>query len=150
MLPLLVFILKVTRAYQYLWLTLFLSPLFLSFPPTPPQVLREETLALSLDLACFLTAHVRFGLGLCYGCFCYLWGIIYFCFKVYASLLWTWCNGIICILDIWAFDSFLGNNKKLVFNFYRCFIYVLPCDISVHVYLDNTPPKLVHSLCEWP
>ena len=43
---------------------------------SPPQVLREETLALSLDLACFLSAHVRFGLELCYGCISAIFGEI--------------------------------------------------------------------------
>ena len=61
-----------------------------SFAPfsfvSSPQVLREETLALSLDLACFLTAHVWFGLELCYGSFCYLWGIIYFCYLKFMLL----------------------------------------------------------------
>ena len=36
------------------------------------------------------------------------------------------------------------------FGFSSAVLYVLSCNISVHVYLDNAPPKLVHSLVSDP
>ena len=43
------------------------------------------------------------------------------------------------------------NVSFIRFFIYSVFyLYVLSCDISVHDYLDNTPPKLVQSLVSDP
>ena len=127
-------------------------------PPIPTQVLREETLALSLDFACFLVAHVRFGLELCYGCISATFGELsyFWCFKFMLLCL---CKTEFVVMEnndfgylvLWMKKALtILKVMKFIFWFFRCFIYVLSCNISVFIYLDNAPPKLVHSLCEWP
>ena len=67
---------------------------FASFSFVSPQVLREETLALSLDITCFGSACT-----VCYGCFflLHLGNKLVFCFKL--LLLWLLlqdsCNEVI-------------------------------------------------------
>ena len=54
---------------------------FASFLPFPPQVLREGTLVLSLDIwLAFLTAHVRFGLELAMASPHISWGQFTLCY----------------------------------------------------------------------